>query len=75
VKLKVPSEKIEELKTKYFLYRVLHPYINLQENLFICKRQFINFDEIFAPILLFSSMFAKSVIKIEKRVGTNAALF
>jgi hypothetical protein len=39
------------------------------------KRQFINFDEIFAPILLFSSMFAKSVIKIEKRVGTNAALF
>ena len=29
------SEKIEELKTKYFLCRVLHPYINLQETLFI----------------------------------------
>jgi hypothetical protein len=29
------------------------------------KRQFIYFDEIFAPILLYSSMFAKSVIKIE----------
>jgi hypothetical protein len=38
------------------------------------KRQFINFDEIFAPILLFSSMFAKSVIKIEKRVGDKAEL-
>jgi hypothetical protein len=37
------------------------------------KRQFINFDEIFAPIVLFSSMFAKSVIKIEKKGrGQNA---
>jgi hypothetical protein len=35
------------------------------------KREFINFDEKCGPILLFSSMFAKSVIKIKKRVGTK----